>query len=476
MNYESKYLKYKEKYLSLKKDIYSQGLSNNSRFKEKYINLKKQQGGVHSCPFRLNQIVRIIGPAGSPYLNILGKIDGMKFDTSDPQLESVNQICTDIQLIIDSRKRIHIKPTEIELLENNEYTKGVFMLQAIPESLGIEILKKKDMRELVNMYDLRNPIINSIINKTPFDFTNPSEILFDRIIEIFPNVRSFNYSAHIELGRLHELRNLRKLIVNNFLYEPLDRSLGGLVNLESLVFNEGGYFNQTLGTSLNSFINLKELKFCSEFDNGGQPLGESLSNLRSLKILDLGNCVHPLGESLFNLRSLQTLYVGQNFNQELGNSLQNLRNLKRLVFSYEFNNGGRGLKNSFDNLLNLEELIFVAKVDYHYVGISPDGIIDNQIIHAFNQDLDFLLNLRKLKLLYFGSESRNILKDSFRNLHNLEELVLSGPIEFGNSLRYLTKLKRFHFQFNLLPENDEILALLPATCKITNGNTVKHLD
>jgi hypothetical protein len=50
------------------------------KYKERYLNLKNQQGGIHSCPFRINQVVRIIGPAGSPNFNLFGKIYGIKFN------------------------------------------------------------------------------------------------------------------------------------------------------------------------------------------------------------------------------------------------------------------------------------------------------------------------------------------------------------------------------------------------------------
>jgi hypothetical protein len=148
-------------------------------------------------------------------------------------------------------------------------------------------------------------------------------------------------------------------------------------------------FNEPLGNSLNTLVNLETLSFGDEFN---QPLGDSLDNLRNLKTLYFGRDFNqPLGNSLIHLTQLETLgfyhdvfHEPATFNRDLGDSLNNLVNLKELNLGNGFN---QPLNNSLNTLRNLRELnlgaIFNQELNLQYIQnrlprlqtVKKDGVV-----------------------------------------------------------------------------------------------------
>jgi hypothetical protein len=157
-------------------------------------------------------------------------------------------------------------------------------------------------------------------------------------------------------------------------------------------------------------------------------VGELLKNFNNLKILNFGRSFNkPLGKSLNNLINLEELYLNERFNKLLDNSLDNLINLKTLYL------GGynRPLGNSLANLNKLENLEFGREFKY-----------------SLGNSLDTLINL---KTLILGYNFNLPLNNSLDKLINLRTLKLSNFYQsLNNSLANLNKLEslEFYYQFN----------------------------
>ena len=96
MNYEQKYLKYKQKYLQLK-------------------------GGIMRCPFKPGDIVQVIGPfplegdVASTHLNLFGEVKGIKFFKL-PKTDV--EECIYIQIVIDKVQNeiLKVRPNNLKRL------------------------------------------------------------------------------------------------------------------------------------------------------------------------------------------------------------------------------------------------------------------------------------------------------------------------------------------------------------------------
>ena len=178
-----------------------------------------------------------------------------------------------------------------------------------------------------------------------------------------------------------------------------------------------------------------------------EPLGNSLDNLTNLQQLTFGYKFNQsLGNSLNNLTKLEILTFGEAFNELVGNSLDNLTNLQQLTFGYKFN---QPVGNSLDNLTKLEKLTF--GVDFNKpLGNSLDKLTNLQQLtfgYKFNQPLgNSLDNLTKLEKLTFGEDFNEPVGNSFDNLTNLQQLTFNSNIPMKNSLDKLINLQQLTFR------------------------------
>ena len=251
-----------------------------------------------------------------------------------------------------------------------------------------------------------------------------------------------NFNQNIDENILHEQTKLKELTFGerfNNGEQPLGSSLYNLTKLEKLNF--GIYFNQPLNDSLYNLTNLKELYLgsisYSKFNNGGQPLSNSLKSLGKLEKLYFGEEFdQPLGESLYNLTNLKELYLGKgidskfnNGGQPLGNSLKSLGKLEILFFGGKFNNGGQPLRDSLYNLTKLKKLSFDFEFDQP-LGCSLYYLTNlKELYFAFGkfnnggQPLDKSFDtLQNLEYLSFGFRFKQKLDEVLNKLPNLQKL------------------------------------------------------
>lgn len=217
---------------------------------------------------------------------------------------------------------------------------------------------------------------------------------------------------------------------------------------------------------------MEDLKFGRIFN---QDLGESLKNLKKLKILFLGKEIYsdrednmalrededsgedgdnwrsgtrtlegfnkPLGNSLKYLVNLETLALGKFFEQPLEYSL-NLPNLISLDLGVYFN---LPLEDSLKYLVNLRLLMFSNNFDQP-LGDSLKYLTCLEFLefgNRFNQPLGDSLDLPNLKKLTFGETFDQELGDSFKCLLKLTHLAFGMRFDrnLGDSLRYLVNLE-----------------------------------
>jgi hypothetical protein len=188
---------------------------------------------------------------------------------------------------------------------------------------------------------------------------------------------------------------------------------------------------------LPSLQTLQTLEFGKDFN---QPLGTSLQGLTSLQTLKLGKYFNqPLGTSLQGLTSLQTLEFGDEFNQLLGTSLQGLTSLQTLNFGKDFN---QPLGTSLQGLTSLQTLNF-GKDFNQPLGTSLQGLtsLHTLDLYNFNKDLGTSLqglsSLKMLKLNTFNQPLGTSLQ-GLSSLHTLELDNFNQPL--GTSLQGLSSL------------------------------------
>jgi hypothetical protein len=353
---------------------------------------------------------------------------------------------------------------EIEVRGERNCKKCYFKVKDVSDGF-----KMPNLQEL----DLDNGYFCQHIGRLLFGLINLEKLTFGSL-----------FDKHI-YDSLSKQRKLKELTFGTHFDQPLDAlSLNNLRNLEKLTF--GRDFNQNIDENILYEQNkLKELTFGKRFNNGGQPLGSSLYNLTKLEKLNFGiyfnqplndslyyltnlkelylgsisyskfnNGGQPLGNSLKSLGKLEKLYFGEEFNQPLGESLYKLTNLKELYLGKgidsEFNNGGQPLGNSLKSLGKLEILFFGGKFNN---GGQPLR--------------DSLYNLTKLKKLSFDFEFDQPLECSLYNLTNLKELYFAfgkfnnGGKPLDKSFDTLQNLEYLSFGFRFKQKLDEVLNKLP---------------
>jgi len=122
----------------------------------------------------------------------------------------------------------------------------------------------------------------------------------------------------------------------------------------------------------------------------------------------------PLDDFLYDLNDVKTLYFHE-FDQPLNDSFKSLINLEKLHLGGFFN---QPLENSLDYLINLKELTFIL-----WNSPEKEGYFDQPL----NTSLDKLVCLETLE---FGSEFNREIENSLDKLVNLKDLKFG--INFNN--------------------------------------------
>ena len=323
MHFESKYLKYKTKYLNLIKSVVL------------------QKGGMNSLPPEM--ILKII-----EYMTDEDKIQLMlstNFGSYKPELKDKYSIIEMFDMenrpwrLINKFKVRHIIINNLDELnilnaelteEQIRYIHTIKFSMDFNEDLGNSLDKLINLKEIVFYYSVYDLPFNNLFNKLkklkhlylPSSFNQPLEKSLDELINL--ETLEFGYSFNQQLDNsLDRLINLKSLTFGDNFMTPLEHSLDKLVKLELL--NLGESYSQEIGNSLDKLTNLKKLILPSFMFSS---LNNSLDNLINLEIIQFGYFFdEDLGKSLHKLKNLKELYIGASYNKELGDSLDGLNEL-----------------------------------------------------------------------------------------------------------------------------------------------------
>ncbi|GMN19681.1 hypothetical protein TIFTF001_039869 [Ficus carica] len=246
-------------------------------------------------------------------------------------------------------------------------------------------------------------------------------------------VTSISSSIHKSLVNLSSLTSLS--LRGSYLDGEFPDYIFNLPKIEAINMSWSYSFPTGLGflPEFQSGSNLKSLDISSNYDLSGK-LPDSIGNLKSLIVLNLGHCnlSGTIPSSISNLSQLERLDLSLNSFE--GPLPSNLGNLKKLTVLYLSGNKIQGdLPHLLRNLTQLEEL-------------------DLSFCKFNSQILNFVTNLVKLKnlLLHYGSFIGQI-PSSLGNLTRLEELDLSDNSFSGQvpmSIGHLTSLKQLDLSDN----------------------------
>jgi len=499
------------------------------KYKKKYLNIKKQKGGgcLSGTPYQIHdldelilqnlddeEIFQRISECGledylhfelKKYYNFWDLIKTRTF--TNPILNSINWSVSKVFL----KLKLKIDVNNIINQENYDILDTIlFIEENYPHILSkinkLEVDLNEDINgdfyhEIDDFFDIFNNLKLLTIKKFLGEFNNPilgleklkTLILYNVNTPFNDALNNLNNLEILILGRyfnqplgnsLDNLKNLKILFLDTFedfeyydfeknivnpsifgrFNQPLGNSLDNLVNLE--ILSLGSHFNQPLGNSLDNLVNLKKLYLGSY----NIQLNNSLDNLINLEYLNLADYNQELGDSLKNLKKLKELNFGQNFNQPLNDSLDNLTNLEILRFYWIEGEFNQPIEKSFDNLKSLKELYFGTDFDQEDISFLLNlKNLERLHMESFikQRELPNFLNLTNLNYLYLNITNWDSRKDnvtSFRNLFkylsNIEHLVIiafkNKNFSLGNSLKYLKNLKYLDLRGYQKPLNNSL--------------------
>jgi hypothetical protein len=170
-------------------------------------------------------------------------------------------------------------------------------------------------------------------------------------------------------------------------------------------------------------------------------------------IINFKGPTYDILKHFINLKKLYW-YDVDFFNFELGDSLKNLTKLEKLILPYSFD---KPFLDSLSFLTNLKELdmgiSFNQELGNSFVGLNNLEIL--KFSNRFNKSLNnSLFPLKNLKELEFGSSFDKPLGNSLKNLRNLKKLKFKGDFNqpLNNSLENLVNLENLELdsEFNYL--------------------------
>ena len=436
MDYRTKYLKYKNKYLNLNNNMTGGGFNLINPFTGKKIEMPAEI--FHNI------------------LSFLPDEDKIKWASYNPTADIGIQFLNNLITFKEAMSNIK---DEFKIIDKFKITK-------------IEVDNLYELNELITK---QGPLY---IRKLVFSdelFNEPLGTTLDRLTNL--KELRFGFTFNRPLGKsLEKLTNLKELSFGFRFNEPLETSLDTLTNLKALKFGYG--FNRPLGKSLERLTNLEILIFDSYnwplITNENGTLISSLAGLTNLKGLDFGHMLQQpliydinrtLISSLAGLSNLQKIRFAPSFNQPLiinkyGTSvslLANLTKLKTLILPRDFNQpltyNVNGINiSAFEGLLNLEKLVLGLYFN-HSLSTSLAGLTNLQeliIDKRFNQPLDAslvgLTELRKIQLgnnLYetsYNKEFEYIDPVSKKRVSVFDGLINLQEIMCGNKPQLFFKL------------------------------------
>ncbi|GMN22130.1 hypothetical protein TIFTF001_048967 [Ficus carica] len=274
------------------------------------------------------------------------------------------------------------------------------------------------------------------------DSSHPVVVDMSRLVQNLTKLRVLHldqvtsFSSSIHKSLLVNLSSLTSLSLRgSYLDGEFPDYIFNLPKIEAINMSQSQFLTDGLGflPEFQSGSNLKLLDMSSIYHLSGK-LPDSIGNLKSLIVLNLGQCdlSGPIPSSISNLSQLERLDLSLNSFE--GPLSSNLGNLKKLTVLYLSGNKIQGdLPHSLRNLTQLEEL-------------------DLSFCNFNSQILNLVTNLVKLKklLLHYGSFIGQI-PSSLGNLTRLEELDLSDNSFSGQvpmSIGHLTSLKQLDLSDN----------------------------
>ena len=262
------------------------------------------------------------------------------------------------------------------------------------------------------------------------------------------------FQVHFETKSLMDA--LDKPVTFEFMLSQFNNDEGLLHFLKQLILNKPELI--MIPPNRNIDLIVDQNSFIETLPNYYEIVNELLHTRKDALSIEL-NINLPLENMLSGLINIKTLYLGYFFNKPLGDSLSHLTNLKTLILSYVFN---KPLEDSLSQLTQIEKL---------YLGEIFNQPLDDSLSHLtnlkilmfssfFNQPLgDSLSQLKSLKILSFGREFNQPLEDSLSQLINLE--ILSFGREFnqslGDSLSKLINLKKLNLDKEYKHPIDKLL-------------------
>ncbi len=209
-------------------------------------------------------------------------------------------------------------------------------------------------------------------------------------------------------------------------------------------------FNQWIDSLIfNELSKIEELIIPFKYENiCGSGCKQYLINVKSIIFSDYYNKEITELDN-FNLINLQKITFGLSFDKSLGTSLDKLINLQELTFGQMFD---QPLGESLNNLINLQVLTFDSYFNQP-LGKSLKNLTNLQELtfgNYFNQPLgESLTTLTNLKKLTFGNRFNKPIETSLNNLINLQVLTFGDnfnqPLE--KSLNNLTNLQKLIINF-----------------------------
>jgi phage-related protein len=202
---------------------------------------------------------------------------------------------------------------------------------------------------------------------------------------------------------------------------------------------------------LSEYYKKKEIKIDNLLKNEIIRIKPKILDLESLTLGDTFN--EPLGDLLNGLTKLKVLKFGYNFNQPLCDSLKDLTKLEVLEFSEYDGEFNQPLGDSLKGLTNLKILIFGKKFNKRfgnslkYLTNLEELKLGKQFNQQFDDSLKYLTNLKILKFDYSKEKTdfsfNRLLGDSLKYLSNLEYLNFGNNFDkpLGDSLECLINLK-----------------------------------
>jgi Leucine-rich repeat (LRR) protein len=477
-NHKNKYLKYKFKYLELKKKLLIGGGIETARANY-YKTIKKNYEQIFQLFLNDNYLKQFINLDELPEITLTTTIDDLKLNpTLNLIFEKINELSR--KDIIDEVCAIYLNgklgnPNSLENIGRYKDANEILVkLRKSKKDIQASFKSLEELENYVNSEPIQN-IIKEIDTKkekktaiteeqkrikelgeddveiilsngdvTVYHPTTEAGAIFygrgTRWCTAAKNNNMFNqYNEEgpmyiIQNNKVNQHINNKKFQIHlesNQLMNPKDESVKVEYVKEVINNNEFNDWIDSLildnlfktGKTLNIYniINYpKFFQYVKSLENFNGPL-DILNNFANLQELTFGyDFNEPLGKSLDNLINLEQLTFGWNFNQPLGTSLDNLTNLQKLTFIHYFN---KPLGTSLDNLTNLQKLTF-----------------GNNFNESLDKSLDKLINLRELIL---GNNFNKPLEMSLNNLTNLQKLNIEGKFNesLGTSLNNLINLK-----------------------------------